>query len=118
MLEGEEASGPTQAGLDLVDDEQGTDRVAEILGPGEIALWCQEDTLALDRLHDEGGHVALGEIALEGDEVAERDRIAPGEKRAEALPELLVAVDRERPHGQAVEPTLAVEEARLALGGA
>ncbi len=79
---------------------------------GEVFVARDTDPVALDRLDDEGGDIAAGEFALEGFEVVEGHRVAIGEERPEPLAKMLVAVERQRAIGQAVEGVLAVENAR------
>ena len=78
----------------------------------QVAGRRQVDALALDRLDDQRGHVAARELALERVLVAERDRIAARQQRAEAVAELVVAVDRQRAEREAVEGVLGVQHAR------
>lgn len=71
--------------------------------------------LALDRLDDQGGHVALLQLPCQGVEITEGDG-GVGQQRGEAVPETVLAVDRQRPGGQAVEGVRAVQDARLPGG--
>ena len=55
---------------------------------------------------------------LERLEIAERDRVAARQQRPEAGTELVVAVERQRPEREPVEPVIGVEHARAAGRGA
>ncbi len=113
----EEAAGPAHAGLDLVHDQEGPVPSAQGLGLAPVGLGGQVDPLALDGLEHEGGHVALAQTGLQGVDVAERHRVATRQEGAEPDPELLAAVERQRPVGQAVERVVGVEDP-VATGGA
>ena len=97
MLEREEAPRAPEAGLHLVAHEQRLGRPAQRLRALQVVVRRQVDALALDRLEDQRRHVAARELALERIEVAERNRVTASQQRAEALAELGVAVDRQRP---------------------
>ena len=62
------------------------------------------------------GHIAADELASERIEITERHRVATGQQRAEAVTELIVAVDRQRAEREAVEAALAVQDAGAAGG--
>jgi hypothetical protein len=85
---------------------------AEHLSRGEVALIRDVDALALHRLDDERRDVAARKLALELLEIAEGDRVAVGQQRAEAFAELLVAVDRQRAEREPVERMVDVQHAR------
>ena len=78
MLEREEAPGASEPGLHLVADEQRAVLAAGRLRAREIALRREVDALALDRLDDERGDVARGELRAQRVEVAERHARSPG----------------------------------------
>ena len=112
MLEREKPSGAPEAGLHLVADEQRAVLAAQRLSPGEVPLRRQVDALALDWLDDEGGDFVARKLSSQRIEIAEGDTIAAWQERSEAVAELLVAVQRERAEGQAVEGVACVEDAR------
>ena len=79
---------PPEAGLDLVEDHERLVPAAERLRLVPELVGRQVDPLALDRLDDEGGHVAPPELPGQGGGVAERDHVGTREQRAEAAAEL------------------------------
>ena len=112
VLEREERAGAAEAGLHLVDREERAVVVTQLGRGAEVAVGRDEHALALDRLDDERGDVArLGSSRAQRVEVAERHRRAAGEQLAEAIAELLAAVERERAGGQAVERVVGEEHA-------
>ena len=92
--------------------------MAKPLGGLKVSLRRQVHALALDRLDHECSDVAAFELARQRLLIAEGRRIARGRERPEAVPELGVAVERERTKGEAVEGMLGVEEPRPAGGRA
>ena len=118
VLAGEEFSRTAEPALDLVRDEQRVVAAAQVLGALEVFLVRQDDALALDRLDDERRDLARGQRLLERDEIVERDAHAIRQQRLEALAERLVAVERERAVGQAVESVAAIDDAGTAGRGA
>jgi len=58
---------------------------------------AQVDALSLDRLDDERGHVARRQRPFQGIEIPEGHRVDAPDERPEALAELRVAVQRQRP---------------------
>jgi hypothetical protein len=117
VLRGEEAAGAAEAGLDVVDDEQGARRAAQLLRLLEITVRGQVHALALDRLDQEGGHLAAIELPLERIEVTEPHRVAARQQRLEAVAKLLVPVHGQRAEREAVEAVVAVDDARPAACG-
>src|SRR5437588_2537120 len=111
MLDREETAGTSQPGLDLIGDEQGAVTAAKLGGRLQVAVGRQVDTLALDRLDDEGSDVASVQRLFECGQVVERDADAVGQQRLEAAAEDVVAVERQRPIREAVERVLAVDDA-------
>ena len=118
MLAGDEAAGAAETGLDLVGDEQRAVLAAEPLRLLQVAVVRQVDALSLDRFEDEGGDVAGLQRALQGDDVVERHAHAVAQQRLEPGAEQLVAVQRQRAHGQAVEGVITVDDLRAAGRGA
>lgn len=72
-------------------------------------------TLALDRLDDQGSHIALLQLPCQGVEITERYG-GVGQQRGEAVPEAVLAVDGQGSGGQAVEGVRAVQDARFPGG--
>jgi len=62
VLVGKELPGPAETGLHLVGHEERLVPAAQILDRGPYSALAMFDTLALDGLDDEGGHVALGQL--------------------------------------------------------
>ncbi len=118
MLEREPLARAPQTGLYLVGDEHRAVAPAQLLGALQVARGRGRHHAALDRLDDEGGHVARAELRLEALQVAERDARAAWQQRAEALLEELVADQRERPERDPVEAVLARDQARPTRRGA
>ena len=86
VLVAEEPAGPAQPGLHLVADQQGPVPVQQGGRRGQEAVRHHLDALALDRLDDQGGDVAGGQLPAEGVEVAEGHlgaRAAAGRSRPE-----------------------------------
>ena len=106
-LEREPSSRPSQAGLDLVDDEQRPVAPAQRLGRLEVAGGRQRDHPPLDRLDDERGDVPGAQFRLQAREIAERHPRAAGQQRTEALLEELVTDDRQWPERDAMEAAVA-----------
>ena len=112
VLVAEEPAGAAQPGLDLVHDQQGAVPAAQGLdrrassprGPGRRPCpgWARPR-----RRPRRPGRSSPGQ----GVDVAEGDLVAPGQQRAEALAELLAAVEGEGPVGEPVEGVVAVEDA-------
>ena len=116
MLGGEEAAGASEAGLNVVGDQKRARRTAKLLRLLGVAVWRHVHALALNRLDEEAGHFATVELAFQGIEVAERHRVAARQQRLEALPELRVAVDRQRAEREPVETVVAIQDPRAAGG--
>ena len=74
--------------------------------------------LALDGLDDEGRDVAFAQLPLQRVRVAGRHLVEPRHELAEALAELLAAVDRQGAEHEAVEGVVQVEHARTPCGRA
>ena len=118
VLAGEEFSGAADAGLDLVDDEQRAVAAAERFGALEIVVVGQDHALALDRLDHERRHLAVRQRAVERGEIVERHADAIRQQRLEAAAEGVIAVQRKRPIGQAMERMAAIGDAGAARRGA
>jgi len=58
VLDRQETSGPPEAGLYFVGDEQGSVLAAQVERTLKIAVVRSDDALALNRLDDEGGDLA------------------------------------------------------------
>jgi hypothetical protein len=114
VLDGPEAPRASHARLDLVGHEERAVLVAQASGLAEVVVAGQVHAVALDGLDDEGRDVVGPEHPLERLEVVEGDAVGVGEQRPEPLAEDLVAVERERPHGEPVERVLAVHQPRAA----
>ena len=109
MLEREEAPGAPDPRLHLVAHEQRAGLAAEALARLQVVRRRQVHALALHRLDHKAATSPPRERALERLQVAERDRLAVLQQRAEASAELLVAVERERAQREAMERVLGVE---------
>ena len=85
VLEAEPASGPAQAGLDLVHHEQDVPVGAELAQPGQVVRRRHDDPgLAHDGLDQDGGHPGRVAGRLHGVEVVVGDVVEPvghGEER-------------------------------------
>ena len=113
VLVGEEPSGAAEAGLNLVADQQRAVLVQQRLRLRQEPGRRHHDAVPLDRLHDQGGDVALAQFCLERGDVA-KGNLRAWQQRAEACLEFLGAVNRQRPGGQAVEAVPRVQDAALA----
>jgi hypothetical protein len=113
VLVREEVTGTPDAALHLVGDEQRLVPAQQVVRGGQVARRADRDALALDRLHEQRGHVAPAQLALQGVEVAERER-GVRQQRGEALAELVGAVDRQGAGGEPVEGVVEVQDAGLA----
>jgi hypothetical protein len=95
--------GAADAGLDLVEAEQGALLPRELARGAEVSVRRrQHPGLALDRLHDERGG-PLAERRLERREVAEGHVAHAGDERLEAVLVLLLAAHRDGEERPAVE---------------
>ena len=112
MLEREPLAGASEPGLDLVDDEHRAVAPAQLLRGLQVARGRKRHHAALDRLDDEGGDVLRAQLRLQAREVAERNALAAGQQRAEALLEELVADQRQRPERDAVKAAVAGDQPR------
>ena len=110
VLQRQEATGAPNAGLHLIAHQQRARVAAQPLRGRQIAVGGQVDALALHRLDDERRHVATCQLALQGVDVAERDGLAAGQQRPEALAELVVAVERERTEREPMEGVLGKQD--------
>ena len=84
----------------------------------QIVVVREIDSLALDRLDHERGHVAPGERPFECLQIVERNARAVADERPKAGAEVLIAAQRHGAIGQAVEGVVAVEDGRAAGRGA
>ena len=119
MMRGEERAGAEHAGLDFVQDEEGSILRAEGLGFLQVVLWRDDDAgFGLHGL-DEERRVVFGlQFLLQRRDVAEGDGRGVGEHGSElAAPERFVH-QRERAAGKAVKSAVAVEESFASGGGA
>src|ERR1051326_6502431 len=103
MLDREETTGAPQPGLDFVGHEQRSVAATEIARVPEIVVVGKIDPFSLNRLDDEGGHLARTQRLLERKQIIERDTVAIGQQRSEAGAEDVVAVERESAAGENVE---------------
>src|SRR5258708_35273009 len=111
MLAREELSGASDAGLDLVGDEQRPVAPAQILRAFQITRVGKDDALALDRLDDESRQPARRKRPLERRQIVERDAHAIRQQRLETAPERFVSVQRQRAISQAVKGVAAISDA-------
>jgi len=109
---GEPLPGAADAGLHLVDDEQGAVRAGDLAGGGEVALGQRADPgLALDRLeHDRGDVVRHGRAQRL--DVAERQVLDAAGQRLERLAVRRSVGQGERPQGASVEGALERQDPR------
>src|ERR1700722_17817554 len=106
----EELASPAESGLHLVHDQQRAVLAAQLLGRAPVLRRRAVHALALDRLDDERRDVVAAQLLLKRIEIAEGHRFGFRQQRAEALAELLAAVERERAGGEAVEGVLSEED--------
>ena len=110
-LVGEPLPRPSDAGLDLVEDQQGAVAGGELAGRAEVLLrQRQHSGLALDRLEHERGDVPRGEGRLECGHVAGGQKLDPAGQRLEGGAVGLLVGEGERAHGAAVEALLERED--------
>ena len=103
MLDRQETSGPPEAGLYFVGDEQGSVLAAQVERTLKIAVVRSDDALALNRLDDEGCHLSGVERFFEREKIVEWDANAVRQQRPEPGAERVVAVERQCSIRQAVE---------------
>ena len=111
VLMAEEPSGPAKPGLHLVHDQQGPVPAAELLSRAPVLTGCAVHALALNRLDDEGRHVAAAQLPLERIDVPERHGLAL-QQLAKALAEFLAAVEGQGTGRQTVKRVLRIENLR------
>ena len=83
----------------------------------EIAVIRNDDAFSLNRFDEEGSDRAGCQRLFQRRQVIEGDLEALGKKGTEAGPEILVAIQRQRPIGQAVEGVTAIDDTRAAGRG-
>ncbi len=110
MLISEEAPRPAHAGLHLVADQQRPSFPEQLARSGQVSGRRDSHALALNRLDDEGGYVALAQLSLERVQVTEGNGGVRHE-RVEAAAEFVGPVDRQRAGREPVEGVVAVEDA-------
>ena len=106
-LVGEPRAGAADAGLHLVEPEQGAVVAGDPLGGGEVAGGRDDDAgLALDRLEHDRGDVSSSTAASSAADVAVRHEGDVARQRLERLAVGGLGGERERAHGAAVEGAL------------
>ena len=110
MLVRPHLAGAAEARLDLVDDEQGPVRPAQLGSCRPVVLRGEIHALSLDDLDDERGHVPTAQLAIERLDLPEGHLVASGQQRAEPFPEFLPAVEGQRPVAETVERVIRVED--------
>ena len=106
LLEGEPRPGAADAGLDLVEDEQGACLVGDLAGRLQVAGGGGEHAaLPLHRLEDDGAGL-VGDGGAQGVDVAPRDVADAGEQRLERLAVGLLVGERQRSGAAPVEGAL------------
>ena len=112
-----ESPGAAEPGLDLVDERSRVPwRPAQLGSRPPVLLGSGVDALSLDRLGDEGGHVAPAQLAPRGPIAPKGTTSSSRQQRAEPYPEFLPAVERKEPRAEAVERVVAVEDPGAAGG--
>jgi hypothetical protein len=120
VLVGKALSGgymPVAAGLYLVEDEHRAVAPTQLLGALQISRRREHHHAALDRLNDEGGDIPPAQLCLQAREIAERNALAVGQQRAEAILEELVTDQRERAQRDAVKAVVAGHQPRSTRRG-
>ena len=111
-LVGEPRAGPADAGLDLVEHQQGARVVAGLPGGGEVpGRGGDHAALALGRLEDDRGDPVVDGVR-QGGGVAVLDPADVEAERGERRPDRLLAGDGERAHGAAVEAVVGGDDDR------
>src|SRR5215472_16959130 len=108
MLMAEKPASPAKPGLHFVSDQQGSVLAAQLLRGPPVISGRAVDALPLNRLDDEGGHIAAAQLSLQRFGIPERDSLAL-EQLAESLAELLAAVECQGTGREAMEGVLSVE---------
>ena len=112
VLEREPPAGASEPGLDLVDDEQRAVAPAQLLRALQVALRRERHLRPWIGSTMKAATSFARSCASRRVEVAERDALAAGQQRPEALLEELVADQRERPERDAVEAAVAGDQPR------
>ena len=111
VLARKKPAGPTKPGLDFVGNEQGSVFSAELKRALQIAVVRKDDALSLNRLDKESRGRARSQRLLQRSKIVEGNLDALREKRTEARPEILIAIQRQRAIGQAVKGMTAIDNA-------
>src|SRR3954469_8665914 len=104
MLESKHFSGPPEAGLDFITNEEGPVFAAEGLGPLEKIAFRRLATFALDRFDHERRDVAFRKLTLEPFNIVERDTgLESLHERPEPFGKTIAAHERQRAEAEPVK---------------
>ena len=114
LFDRQEASNAAKSGLNFVGYEQRPILAAELLGAREVTVVGYVHALALNGFDYECSHLACRQGFIQRSEIIERNLGAVRQQRTESIAKIVVAVQRQRPIGEAMEGVRAVHQPRAA----